>query len=355
MTVLEALAKHSVIVADTGDWEEIDTLAPRDVTTNPTLIYKNIEKITQLAAANESSRLGVAKNPTLMEDVLARVIASIKKAADKQTAVNLAIEQLFVTTGQLMLEKVPGRISIEVPAIYSFDKEKTVAAAKSFVAAYGKQGIASNRLLIKIAATWEGLQAAETLEKMDIHTNLTLVFSLEQAMVAADKGITLISPFVGRVTDWYKMNAQRTEPYPIAEDPGVCSVIEIYRYFKKYGYTTEIMAASFRSTEQIMALAGCDLLTIAPKFLKQLAHQEVVSQGEQPFIPIVELIKTEPRYSESAVESQISLSEAQFRWRLNQNRMATEKLREGIALFDEASEKLSQLLLKTSAGSVRMG
>ena len=250
MTLLEQLRKMTVVVADTGDIEAIEKFLPRDATTNPSLI----------TAAAE-----MPKYSQIVDDTLLAARAELGDSATPQSAANLAFERLAVEFGKRILAIVPGRVSTEVDARLSFDTDATIAKGRQIIAQYEAAGISRERILIKIASTWEGIRAAETLEKEGIHCNLTLLFGLHQAIACAEAGVTLISPFVGRILDWYKKDTGRD--YPAAEDPGVLSVRAVYEYYKKFGYKTEVMGASFRSTGEIIELAGCDLLTISPGLL----------------------------------------------------------------------------------------
>lgn len=303
---LASLRQYSTVVADSGDIEAIGQYQPQDATTNPSLILKEVEK---------------ASYP----EVLAA-------ACEDQTDVTEIADRLIVQFGLKILEKIPGRVSTEVDARLSFDTEATIAKARKIIAMYQAAGVGRDRVLIKIASTWEGLAAARVLEAEGIHCNMTLIFSLSQAAVAADAGVTLISPFVGRILDWYKANEQR-DGYPIDDDPGVRSVRAIYHYIRHQGSNTEVMGASFRNLEQIIALAGCDLLTIAPNLLGELTerHQELPAA-------IVNINR------EDVVET-CEITEPAFRWAMNQDAMATDLLADGIRRFAADQEKLEALLL----------
>jgi transaldolase len=291
-SVLQSLKEFSVVVADTGDIEAIARWRPQDATTNPSLL---------LAAAQDARYRAL-----LVPDM----------------------ERLFVNFGCEILKHIPGRVSTEVDARLSFDEEKSVEKAKKFISLYEKQNIGRDRVLIKLAATWEGIRAAGRLEREGIHCNLTLLFSFAQAVACADAGVTLISPFVGRIYDWHKA-ARKVDDIPVAEDPGVASVTRIYNYYKKHGYATQVMGASFRKTEQILALAGCDLLTIAPDLLQKLSSVD----GEVAPKLTVENAK------KLSIEK-TPLSEAAFRWQHNGDAMAVEKLSDGIRKFDADARKL---------------
>jgi transaldolase len=247
------------------------------------------------------------------------------------------MDWMFVLFGTEILKYVKGRVSTEVDARLSFDTEKSLRKARSFISLYDKVGVPRERILIKLAATWEGIRAAEKLEKEGIHCNLTLLFSFAQAAACADAGVTLISPFVGRIYDWYKA-ARKVDDIPVAEDPGVASVVRIYNYYKRHGYKTQVMGASFRKTGQILALAGCDLLTIAPDLLLQLSN----TQGE-----------IERRLSpEKAPDvKKIHLDEKSFRWEHNEDAMASDKLAEGIRKFDADARKLEKLVAAALAAA----
>jgi transaldolase len=307
MNHLESLKRYSTVVADTGDIDAITHWKPQDATTNPSLL------------------LAAAQNPhyrPLVEDALAR----------GQGSPESTMEWLFVNFGAEILKHIAGRVSTEVDARLSFDVEGTLAKAHRFAELYRQIGIGHERVLIKVASTWEGVRAAERLEREGIHCNLTLLFSFAQAVACADAGVTLISPFVGRIYDWYRQ-AKKVDDIPIADDPGVASVTRIYRYFKKYGYKTLVMGASFRKAEQIVALAGCDLLTISPDLLEKLS----AADGE-----IARALSPEDA-GRQALE-RVTLDEKAFRWMHNEDQMAVEKLSEGIRRFNADARKLEQLV-----------
>jgi transaldolase len=309
---LESLRRHSVIVADTGDIDAIARFRPQDATTNPSLILK------------------AAQDPRY-----ARVIATAVSAAGPRSAsgwTEAVTEQMFVGFGREILALVPGRVSTEVDARYSFDTAATERKARRFIDLYQAAGIDRQRILVKVAATWEGVRAAERLERDGIHCNLTLLFSFAQAVACADAGVTLISPFVGRIYDWHR-KARGVDDIPPAEDPGVASVTRIYEYYKKFDYHTQVMGASFRKTTQITDLAGCDLLTISPDLLQKLE----ASTGE------VEAKLTIASARSSRLE-RMPLDEPAFRWQHNDDAMATEKLAEGIRAFDQDAGKLAALI-----------
>jgi transaldolase len=315
--LLEQLKEVTVVVADTGDIQAIETFKPRDATTNPSLIT---------AAAQMPQYQGI------VDDTLKAARASLGQAASATEVVSLAFDRLAVSFGLKILEIIPGRVSTEVDARLSFDTEATIAKGRDLISQYEAAGIDRNRVLIKIAATWEGIQAAAVLEKEGIHCNLTLLFGLHQAVACAETGITLISPFVGRILDWYKKDTGR-DSYAPAEDPGVVSVTEIYNYYKKFGYKTEVMGASFRNVGEITELAGSDLLTIAPSLLAELQSTE----GELPR-------KLDPAVAATKEIKKLSIDKATFDAMHAENRMATDKLAEGIDGFAKALEALEKLL-----------
>ena len=315
--LLEQLREVTVVVADTGDIQAIETFKPRDATTNPSLIT---------AAAQMPQYQGI------VDDTLKGARATLGASASAADVVTLAFDRLAVSFGLKILEIIPGRVSTEVDARLSYDIDGTVAKGRELIAQYEAAGVSKDRVLIKIAATWEGIQAAAVLEKEGIHTNLTLLFGLHQAVACAENGITLISPFVGRILDWYKKDTGR-DSYAPNEDPGVISVTDVYNYYKKFGYKTEVMGASFRNIGEITELAGSDLLTIAPSLLAELQSVE----GELPR-------KLDPaKAAESSIEK-ISVDKATFDRMHEENRMANEKLAEGIDGFTKALETLEKLL-----------
>ncbi|MBD2188894.1 transaldolase [Pseudanabaena mucicola] len=314
---LDQLREMTVVVADTGDIHAIELVKPQDATTNPSLItaaaqmpqYQEIVDETLIAARNE-----------LGKDAPAKQVAS------------LAFDRLAVAFGMRILQIIPGRVSTEVDARLSYDTIATLEKAHYLIAQYEAHGISRDRVLIKIAATWEGIKAAEALEKEGIHCNLTLLFGLHQAIACAEAGVKLISPFVGRILDWHKKDTGR-DSYPAAEDPGVLSVSRIYNYYKKFGYKTEIMGASFRNMGEIVELAGCDLLTISPALLDELQHTE----GEL-------MRKLDPAIAINAEIAQIPMDKATFDAMHASDRMASEKLDEGIKGFSKALVALEELL-----------
>lgn len=318
-SLLAQLRDITVVVADTGDIQAIEKFTPRDATTNPSLIT---------AAAQMPQYQGI------VDDTLMKAKHDLGSGADSKEVANLAFKRLAVAFGRKILDIIPGRVSTEVDARLSYDTEATVATARDLIAQYEEVGIPRERILIKIASTWEGIKAAEILEKEGIHCNLTLLFGIHQAIACAEAGVTLISPFVGRILDWYKKHTG-IEEYPPAEDPGVLSVSSIYNYYKKFGYTTEVMGASFRNLGEITELAGCDLLTISPKLLDQLSSTE----AELPR-------KLDPQKAAAMELQRISIDEATFRQMHKDDQMASEKLEEGINGFSKALETLEEFLAK---------
>ncbi len=315
-TLLEQLSTMTVVVADTGDLEAIRKFTPRDATTNPSLI---------LAAAQ------IPAYQSLIDEALHSSRQLLGSSAAVEEVVHEALDEICVIFGKEILKIVPGRVSTEVDARLSFDTEATIAKAHKLIGLYNDAGITNDRVLIKIASTWEGIKAAEVLEKDGIHCNLTLLFGFAQAVACAEAGVTLISPFVGRILDWYKADTGRNS-YPGAEDPGVISVTKIFNYFKTYGYKTEIMGASFRNIDEIIELAGCDLLTISPKLLDQLRNTEdTLDRKLDPENPV-------------AAESQIHVEKESFESMMRADRMAFEKLDEGIRGFSKAIETLEAQL-----------
>jgi transaldolase len=317
-TLLEQLRSMTKVVADTGDFESIVRFKPQDSTTNPSLIT---------AAAQ------LPQYRPLVDEVLQQAKSeSGGNASDKDVA-NLAFQRLAIAFGQKILDEIPGRVSTEVDARLSFDKEATIKQARDIIDQYDKLGISRDRVLVKIAATWEGIQAAKQLEEENIHCNLTLVFGLHQAIACAEAKVTLISPFVGRILDWYKKNTK--QEYHGADDPGVKSVTAIYNYFKKFGYKTVVMGASFRNVSEIIELAGCDLLTISPKLLEELD----ATKGELPR-------KLNPAQAKDLPITPIVMNHEAFVKMHQADRMANEKLTEGIEGFSAALVELEKLLEK---------
>ena len=309
MNQLEQLRQYTTVVADTGDFQSMKAFAPQDATTNPSLILKAVQKVDYQSLLEKAVR------------------------DNKGKSTDAIIDNLLVAFGQEILEIVPGRVSTETDARLSFDTEGTIAKSRELIRLYEAGGTARERVLIKIASTWEGIRAAEVLQKEGIRCNLTLLFALPQAIACAEARVQLISPFVGRIYDWYK---QKTgQEYIGAEDPGVKSVKQIYAYFRKFGYQTEVMGASFRNTSQITELAGCDLLTISPELLQKLSESDAPVPRKLSF--------------ESAKENpvqKITLDEKTFRLMLNEDAMGTEKLAEGIRQFCADIVKLEQMIEK---------
>jgi transaldolase len=318
MNQLDQLKQFTTVVADTGDFESIRQFSPQDATTNPSLIFKAVSQpeyaplLDQAVAEREGANLPRAE---LIRDI---------------------IDDLLTIFGEKILQIVPGRVSTEVDARLSFDTPATIEKARKLIDLYEKRGVSKERVLIKIASTWEGIRAAEALHKDGINCNLTLLFSLPQAIACAEAKVRLISPFVGRIYDWYK--AKTGQEYTGANDPGVQSVRVIYNYFKKFGYETQVMGASFRNTSQIRELAGCDLLTISPELLADL-------QGADGTVAR-QLSVEEAKASDIA---KVIMDEKTFRWMLNEDAMGTEKLAEGIRKFTEDIIKLEGLIAKRLA------
>jgi transaldolase len=314
-TLLQQLAAMTVVVADSGDFNSIKKLKPRDATTNPSL----------LTAAAQMPEYADVVDGTLRW-------AQAEAKGDESTIVALAVDRLSIEFGLRILDIVPGRVSTEVDARLSFDTAKTVDKARYLIGLYEAAGASRDRVLIKIASTWEGIRAAEILQKEGIHCNLTLLFGMHQAVACADAGVTLISPFVGRILDWYK-HAEGRDSYPPAEDPGVVSVARIYNYFKRHGHRTEVMGASFRNLGEILELAGCDLLTIAPNFLTELGTQTGTLAR-----------RLDPERARAMDIARLSFDEAAFRAAHTADKMASDKLAEGIAGFSKAIVALEKLL-----------
>ena len=315
-SLLEQLSTMTVVVADTGDLDAIRKFTPRDATTNPSLI---------LAAAQ------IPAYQSLIDEALHSSRQLLGNSAAVEEVVHEALDEICVIFGKEILKIVPGRVSTEVDARLSFNTEATIAKAHKLIGLYNDAGITNDRVLIKIASTWEGIKAAEVLEKDGIHCNLTLLFGFSQAVACAEAGVTLISPFVGRILDWYKASTGR-DSYTGPEDPGVISVTKIFNYFKTYDYKTEIMGASFRNLDEIIELAGCDLLTISPKLLDQLRSTEAP------------LMRKLDAVNPVAAESQIHVDKESFESMMRADRMAFEKLDEGIRGFSKAIETLEAQL-----------
>jgi transaldolase len=315
MSALDSLKRFTTVVADTGDIEAMRQFRPEDATTNPSLLLK--------AAQQPQYR-------ALVEAALAdadRAGASAKAGEARRT--EAFMDRLAVNFGREILKIVPGRVSTEVDARLSFDTAGSIAKARELIGLYEKAGVDRERVLIKVGSTWEGIRAAAELERERIHCNLTLLFSFAQAVACAEAGVTLISPFVGRIYDYYKK--ERGAEIPAADDPGVHSVTRIYNYYKKYGYKTQVMGASFRKVEQIIDLAGCDLLTISPDLLETLHGMD------RELAP-----RLTPASARASADEKLSLDEKRFRWLHNQDPMAVEKLSEGIRRFDADARKLEQ-------------
>ncbi len=304
MSQLDQLKKFTIVVADTGDFETLKQYSPTDSTTNPSLIYAASQQAQYQHLIQDAIRFGKGKGP------------------------GQVLDKVFVNFGLEILKLVPGRVSTEVDARLSFDVKGSVEKARHLISLYEQAGTSRKRILIKLASTWEGIEAARILEKEEIHCNMTLLFSLSQAIACAEAGVTLISPFVGRILDWYK-KSEGVAGYAPAEDPGVKSVAKIYNYYKKFGYKTQIMGASFRNKDEIVELAGCDLLTIAPHLLEELKN------SAQPIVQKLSLAK-----AKDSPLQKIHLDEKSFRYQLNDDAMATEKLAEGIRNFAKDIVKL---------------
>ncbi|MDO6428045.1 transaldolase [Thalassotalea sp. 1_MG-2023] len=311
-TQLEQLKQMTTVVADTGDIEAIAKFQPQDATTNPSLLLK------------------AASLPSYQHLLTQAVTWAKEQSSDRKQQIIDASDKLSVLIGLEILNIIPGRISTEVDARLSYDTEASIEKAHKLIAMYNEAGISNDRILIKLASTWEGIKAAEKLEQDGINCNLTLLFSFAQAQACAEAGTFLISPFVGRILDWYKKDTGKTE-YLSHEDPGVISVTKIYNYYKAKGYKTVVMGASFRNSGEILELAGCDRLTISPQLLDELASTEA---------PLTQKLAA----NQAPLEPEAALTEAQFRWALNQDAMATEKLAEGIRNFAADQVKLEQQL-----------
>lgn len=317
MNKLEQLKQYTTVVADSGDFQQIKKYKPVDATTNPSLLLK------------------AALMPEYQTILNRALLVASSKTNDRERQAEYALENLMIAFGCELLKVIPGRVSTEVDASLSFDTEATVEEALRIIERYDEEGVSKDKVLIKIASTWEGIQAARILEKRGIHCNLTLLFSLEQAILCAEAGVTLISPFVGRIYDWFVAHENRD--FSGQDDPGVKSVATIYNYYKHYGYDTIVMGASFRNIGQIEALAGCDYLTISPQLMQELQEQQ--GELERALSPD----KVKPTVK-------LSLDEKNFRFRLNQNAMAHEKLAEGIRLFARDWDKLKALCISKQKG-----
>jgi len=322
MTAFESLQQYTIVVADTGDIEAIARHRPEDATTNPSLLYH------------------AAQMPAYHHLVEEAVAAASKQGGGHDHMAEDFIDHLFVLFGCEILNVVPGRVSTEVAAGLSFDSAGTIAKARKLISLYEQKGVPRDRILIKIASTWEGIRAAEHLESEGIHCNLTLLFSFAQAVACAEAGVTLVSPFVGRIYDWYKKEHGGAEISP-DEDPGVASVTRIYNYYKKFGYKTQVMGASFRNVNQIVRLAGCDLLTISPELLDLLEKTDSIV-----------LRKLDPVKARASKEQRLHLDEKTFRWMHNEDQMATEKLAEGIRKFNTDAHHLEEFALSQVAEKI---
>jgi len=314
MNQLDLLKKMTTVVADTGDFEQLRQYSPTDSTTNPSLIYSASQQPRYQHLLDEAIRYGKSHGKTASEQLSA------------------ALDKVFVNFGLEILKIVPGRVSTEVDARLSFDVQASIEKARHLISLYETAGQDRKRVLIKLATTWEGIRAAEKLEKEGIHCNMTLLFSLPQAIACAEAKATLISPFVGRILDWFKKN-ENPKGYAPADDPGVKSVTQIFNYYKKFGYPTQIMGASFRSKDEITELAGCDLLTISPNLLEELKNSTA---------PLPR--KLDPQTAKKSSLEKLHLDEKTFRYLSNEDAMATEKLAEGIRNFAKDIVKLESLL-----------
>lgn len=314
MSALDNLKKHTTVVADTGDIDAIAEHQPQDATTNPSLLYKAAQ---------------MAEYQDLVDDAVSK---GKSEGSDDASKMNAVIDHLSVNFGRRILDIIPGRVSTEVDAGLSFDKDATIQKAHHLIKLYKDAGIDSDRILIKIASTWEGIEAAKHLETEGIHCNLTLLFGFGQAVACAEAKVTLISPFVGRIFDWYKVK-NNVDHIAIEDDPGVASVTRIFNYYKKFGYETQVMGASFRTADQVIALCGSDLLTISPGLLSELGER---SDDVPQRLNAADAAKCD--------ETKLEMNESLFRWMLNEDAMATEKLAEGIRGFASDLNKLRDYL-----------
>eukprot|EP01054_Gregarina_sp_Poly1_P003595 Gregarina_sp_Poly_1__3594@NODE_2052_length_2758_cov_167_698253_g1323_i0_p1_GENE_NODE_2052_length_2758_cov_167_698253_g1323_i0NODE_2052_length_2758_cov_167_698253_g1323_i0_p1_ORF_typecomplete_len381_score68_63TAL_FSA/PF00923_19/5_7e85_NODE_2052_length_2758_cov_167_698253_g1323_i03861528 len=321
-TALDHLKRITKVVADTGDYETLKVLKPQDATTNPSLLLAAVQ---------------LPQYQPLVTEAVEKAKVDVGGTMDADTLVPAICNQLLVAFGKQILNIVPGVVSIEVDARLSFDKEGSIHRARDIVSAFSKEGIPKDRLLIKLASTWEGCQAAKDLQSEGINCNLTLMFCLAQAVAAAEAGAFLISPFVGRILDWHKKQDPNGK-YDGSNDPGVQSVIQIYNYYKRFGYQTIVMGASFRNINEIFELAGCDNLTISPALLNELSNL--------PASAISRRLDPETAAKNCAIQEKIDMDEEKFRWMLNEDPMATEKLSEGIRKFNSDWDKLKKLLEK---------
>jgi transaldolase len=317
-SLLEQLRAYTTVVSDTGDFNAIKQFRPQDATTNPSLIAAAAEK---------------AEYASVVDDVLKQVRKDAGPAASDKEVAAKAFRPLEVAFGLRILEIIPGRVSTEVDARLSYDIDKSIAEARAIIALYDRAGVSRDRILVKLASTWEGIKAAEILEKEGIHCNMTLLFGIHQAIAAAEAHATLISPFVGRILDWYKKDTGKD--YVGADDPGVQSVTTIYNYYKKFGYKTVVMGASFRNIGEIIELAGCDLLTIAPKLLEELESTQGTLER-----------KLDPANAAKMDNNKLTIDKATFDKMHAADRMATDKLKEGIEGFSKAIEDLEKMLEK---------
>jgi transaldolase len=322
MKLLAGLKQYTTVVADTGDIEAIARHRPQDATTNPSLLFHAAQMPGYRHLVDEATEL------------------ALKRGGQHEEMAEEFIDHLFVLFGCEILKVVPGRVSTEVAARLSFDTDATVAKAHKLIWLYEDAGLSRNRILIKIASTWEGIRAAERLEKEGIHCNLTLLFSFAQAVACAEAGVTLISPFVGRIYDWHKKEKGGAE-IPPDQDPGVASVTRIYNYYKKFGYRTQVMGASFRNVNQIIRLAGSDLLTISPELLDELERVDGVVDRQ-----------LDPAKAKLTKDQRLQLDEKTFRWMHNEDAMATEKLAEGIRKFNSDANRLQEYALSRVAEKV---
>jgi len=323
MSSLEQLKSVTTVVADTGDFESMKKFKPQDATTNPSLI---------LAAASMEN----------YKSIVDRAVAYGKaKSGGLEAQVEAAVDKMFVLFGCEILKLVPGRVSTEVDARLSFDKEGQIAKAKRLIEMYAEEGIDKERILIKLSSTWEGIEAGRELEKNSgIHCNLTLLFSMAQAVACAEAGITLISPFVGRILDWFLARPGAPKSYEPKEDPGVVSVTKVYNYYKKFGYKTVVMGASFRNVGEVKALAGCDLLTISPKLLAALEDEKDSKLNKELDADSAQNLDLE----------KIDMDERAFRWMMNEDQMATDKLSEGIRKFAADQNRMDSMVRKLIQG-----
>jgi len=321
-SVLEQLKKHTTVVADTGDFDSIKKFAPQDATTNPSLL---------LQASN------MPQYAYLIDNAI-QYAKTHEKSPNEQLA--LAFDKLFVLFGKEILKIVPGRVSTEVDARLSFDVDGQIAKAKRLIHLYEEEGVKKERILIKLSSTWEGIQAAKVLERdLGVHVNMTLLFNFEQAIACAEAGATLISPFVGRIFDWYVASTGQKN-YGMKDDPGVVNVTKIYNYYKAHGHKTVVMGASFRNTNQIKGLCGCDLLTISPSLLKDL---------DEEFTEIEVQLKADE--AKQVNIPKVTVDEKTFRWRMNEDPMANDKLSDGIRKFGQDAAKLEAVLKEKLAAA----